>query len=64
MDVVDLSPVDASAREDLQTLERLAVPGSKGAWILVRDAAKVALPENAPKPAERPAAAGPAWLNS
>ncbi|MCC6205557.1 MAG: 50S ribosomal protein L3 [Hyphomicrobiales bacterium] len=32
-------------------LIRGAVPGSKGAWILVRDAAKVALPENAPKPA-------------
>ena len=30
---------------------RGAVPGSKGAWILVRDAAKVALPDNAPKPA-------------
>jgi large subunit ribosomal protein L3 len=32
-------------------LIRGAVPGSKGAWILVRDAAKVALPANAPKPA-------------
>jgi large subunit ribosomal protein L3 len=32
-------------------LIRGAVPGSKGAWILVRDAAKSALPENAPKPA-------------
>lgn len=32
-------------------LIRGAVPGSKGAWIMVRDAAKVALPENAPKPA-------------
>ena len=32
-------------------LIRGAVPGSKGAWILVRDAAKTALPENAPKPA-------------
>ncbi|AWC24101.1 50S ribosomal protein L3 [Aminobacter sp. P9b] len=32
-------------------LIRGAVPGSKGAWILVRDAAKIALPENAPKPA-------------
>jgi large subunit ribosomal protein L3 len=28
-----------------------AVPGSKGAWILVRDAVKSALPENAPRPA-------------
>ncbi len=28
-----------------------AVPGSKGAWILVRDAIKAALPDNAPKPA-------------
>jgi large subunit ribosomal protein L3 len=32
-------------------LIRGAVPGSKGAWILVRDAAKVALPKDAPKPA-------------
>ena len=32
-------------------LIRGAVPGSKGAWIYVRDAVKVALPENAPKPA-------------
>ena len=32
-------------------LIRGAVPGSKGAWITVRDAAKSALPDNAPKPA-------------
>lgn len=32
-------------------LIRGAVPGSKGAWILVRDAVKVALPDGAPKPA-------------
>ncbi|MFQ0813215.1 50S ribosomal protein L3 [Brucella anthropi] len=32
-------------------LVRGAVPGSKGAWIIVRDAVKVSLPENAPKPA-------------
>jgi large subunit ribosomal protein L3 len=32
-------------------LIRGAVPGSKGAWIYVRDAVKAALPENAPKPA-------------
>jgi large subunit ribosomal protein L3 len=32
-------------------LIRGAVPGSKGSWILVRDAAKIALPANAPKPA-------------
>ncbi|AIB17969.1 LSU ribosomal protein L3p (L3e) [Brucella suis bv. 2] len=32
-------------------LVRGAVPGSKGAWILVRDAVKASLPENAPKPA-------------
>jgi large subunit ribosomal protein L3 len=32
-------------------LIRGAVPGSKGAWIYVRDAVKVALPDNAPKPA-------------
>ena len=32
-------------------LIRGAVPGTKGSWILVRDAAKTALPDNAPKPA-------------
>ena len=32
-------------------LVRGAVPGSKGAWILVRDAWKSSLPDNAPKPA-------------
>ncbi|OXS99150.1 50S ribosomal protein L3 [Notoacmeibacter marinus] len=32
-------------------LVRGAVPGSKGAWIEVRDAVKSTLPDNAPKPA-------------
>jgi len=32
-------------------LVRGAVPGSKGAWIYVRDAVKAVLPENAPRPA-------------
>lgn len=32
-------------------LVRGAVPGSKGAWILVRDSVKIGLPANAPKPA-------------
>ena len=32
-------------------LLRGPVPGTKGAWILVRDAVKSALPANAPKPA-------------
>ncbi|HWK66547.1 MAG TPA: 50S ribosomal protein L3 [Rhizobiaceae bacterium] len=32
-------------------LIRGAVPGTKGAWILVRDAVKAKLPDNAPKPA-------------
>jgi large subunit ribosomal protein L3 len=32
-------------------LIRGAVPGSKGGWIYIRDAMKIALPENAPKPA-------------
>ena len=32
-------------------LIRGAVPGSKGAWIMVRDAVKAPLPDNAPKPA-------------
>ncbi len=31
-------------------LIRGAVPGSKGAWIMVRDAVKAPLPDNAPKP--------------
>jgi len=39
-------------------LIRGAVPGTKGAWILVRDAVKAALPENAPRPAAPRAAAG------
>ncbi len=39
-------------------LIRGAVPGTKGAWILVRDAVKEALPENAPGPAALRAAAG------
>jgi large subunit ribosomal protein L3 len=40
-------------------LIRGAVPGSKGSWIMVRDAVKVSLPDNAPKPAAlRAAAAG------
>ena len=38
-------------------LVRGAVPGSKGAWIYVRDAVKAPLPENAPKPAAVRAAA-------
>jgi large subunit ribosomal protein L3 len=42
-------------------LVRGAVPGSKGAWILVRDAVKMALPDSAPKPAglRKSAAAAP-----
>ena len=28
-----------------------AIPGSKGAWIMVRDAVKAPLPDNAPRPA-------------
>ena len=41
-------------------LIRGAVPGSKGAWILVRDAAKSALPDGAPKPAAIRAVQAPA----
>ena len=41
-----------------------AVPGSKGAWILVRDAVKIALPANAPKPAAIRAAAADASRSS
>src|SRR5690554_207957 len=39
-------------------LVRGAVPGSKGAWIMVRDAVKAPLPENAPLPAAVRTAAG------
>lgn len=38
-------------------LLRGAVPGSKGGWILIRDAVKIAVPESAPKPAGLRAAA-------
>ncbi|WP_159590062.1 MULTISPECIES: 50S ribosomal protein L3 [Chelativorans] len=38
-------------------LVRGAVPGSKGAWIMVRDAVKAPLPENAPQPGAIRAAA-------
>ncbi len=34
-----------------------AVPGSKGSWILVRDAIKIAVPDDAPRPAGLRAAA-------
>jgi large subunit ribosomal protein L3 len=45
-------------------LIRGAVPGSKGAWIMVRDAVKAALPDSAPKPAGiRPAAQNEASAN-
>jgi large subunit ribosomal protein L3 len=39
-------------------LVRGAVPGSKGGWILVRDAIKHAIPDNAPRPAGVRKAAG------
>jgi hypothetical protein len=39
-------------------LVRGAVPGAKGAWIMVRDAVKHPLPDNAPKPAAIRAARG------
>ncbi|KQT83573.1 50S ribosomal protein L3 [Aurantimonas sp. Leaf443] len=41
-------------------LIRGAVPGSKGAWIEIRDAVKASLPENAPKPAALRSATGAA----
>jgi len=48
-------------------LVRGAVPGTKGGWVLVRDAVKRALPKEAPKPgsfrkAEAHAGAPPAPL--
>jgi large subunit ribosomal protein L3 len=39
-------------------LVRGAVPGSKGGWVLVRDAVKRALPKDAPKPGSFRKAAG------
>lgn len=45
-----LEVFDVRAEEGLILL-RGAVPGAKGAWILVRDAVKRALPEEAPRPA-------------
>ena len=41
-------------------LIRGAVPGSKGAWILVKDAVKAAIPDDAPKPGAVRASAIPA----
>jgi large subunit ribosomal protein L3 len=37
---------------------RGAVPGAKGGWVLLRDAVKRALPEDAPKPGAFRTAAG------
>jgi large subunit ribosomal protein L3 len=37
-----------------------AVPGHKGGWVLVRDAVKKPLPENAPRPGAIRQAAGKA----
>ncbi|GEQ99185.1 50S ribosomal protein L3 [Iodidimonas gelatinilytica] len=46
----NLEVVDVRADEGL-ILVRGAVPGAKGSWILVSDAEKAPLPENAPRPA-------------
>lgn len=46
----NLEVVSTDAERGL-ILVRGAVPGAKGAWIMVRDAAKATLPEEAPKPA-------------
>ena len=46
----NLEVVDVRADEGL-ILIRGAVPGAKGSWILVSDAEKFPLPENAPRPA-------------
>jgi len=45
LEVFDIRP------EDGLILLRGAVPGAKGAWILVRDAVKRSLPDDAPRPA-------------
>jgi len=52
----NLEVVSTDAERGL-ILVKGAVPGSKGAWILVRDAVKVSLPKDAPKPAALRAAA-------
>ncbi|MDN2567418.1 50S ribosomal protein L3 [Aquibium sp. A9E412] len=46
----NLEVVSTDAERGL-ILVRGAVPGSKGAWIMVRDAVKAPLPDGAPKPA-------------
>jgi large subunit ribosomal protein L3 len=46
---LNLEVVDTDKERGL-ILVRGAVPGSKGGWVLVRDAAKRALPKEAPKP--------------
>jgi large subunit ribosomal protein L3 len=48
--VQNLRVVEIHADQGLIVVEG-AVPGHKGAWLLVKDAVKKALPENAPKPA-------------
>ena len=55
----NLEVVSTDAERGL-ILVRGAVPGSKGAWIYVRDAVKATLPENAPKPAAIRTNAAPA----
>lgn len=65
--VQNLEIVEARAEEGL-LLVKGGVPGAKGSWVLVSDAVKKALPENAPMPAafkapvadEAPAAEAPA----
>ncbi|MFN4274270.1 MAG: 50S ribosomal protein L3 [Aliihoeflea sp.] len=52
----NLEVVSTDAERGL-ILVRGAVPGAKGAWIMVRDAVKHPLPDNAPKPAAIRAAA-------
>ena len=48
--VLNLEVVKIVAEENL-LLVRGAVPGAEGGWVEVRDAAKAALPKDAPKPA-------------
>jgi large subunit ribosomal protein L3 len=46
---LNLEVVDTDKDRGL-VLVRGAVPGTKGGWVLVRDAVKRALPKEAPKP--------------
>jgi large subunit ribosomal protein L3 len=53
----NLTVVSTDAERGLILLKG-AVPGSKGGWVMIRDAAKTKLPDGVPVPAGLKAAAG------